>query len=115
MTKQEMSQLLNYVMGPNSVTEEITPGGNYASGMPRLSYHEYVWTPVNASGSEQSMVVTYQIDFYSHYPRHEKLIALKKAFNDRGITLQIFHEGTVSEDGKTIIHSYFSVDVIEDV
>lgn len=115
MTKQEMSQLLNNVMGPDSVTEEIAPGGNYASGMPRLCYHEYVWTPVNASGSEQSMVVTYQIDFYSPYPRHEKLIVLKKAFNDQGIPLQVFHEGIVSDEGKTIIHSYFSVDVIEDV
>lgn len=115
MTKTELSQLLNDVMGADPVTEEIAAGTNFDAGLPRLSYHEYVWTPMNASGQEQGTIVTYQVDFYSCYPRHEKLLALKQAFKEKGISLQIFHEGLALDQGSPVIHSYFSVDVVEDV
>lgn len=115
MTKAELSTLLHDVMGTSDVTEEISSGEAANKAMPRISYHEFVWTPISASGNELSTVVTYQVDFYSDYPRHAKLIALKKAFNDIGAKIQVFHEGITSTEGKTVIHSYFSVDVIEDV
>lgn len=79
---------------------------------PRIVYWDYVWEPQVASSEEYDTLVTYQISFMSNIPRHPKLIELKHKLNEKNIFPQIQHE-YVEQD--KCWHSYFGIDVLENV
>lgn len=79
---------------------------------PRIVFWEFLWEPMTASGQEYNTVVTYQVSFFSITPRHHKLIELKNLLAQKGIFVRIEHE-YVEKD--KCWHSYFGIDVLENV
>lgn len=112
MTKKELSVLLNSIEIPVGEGEQFLESkGKY----PKIAYWEYVWTDKMSSGSDYSNIVTYQISFASAKPRDAKLLQLKKALNDKNLHPTIYHEYVASENSPGYYHSYFSIDVEEDI
>lgn len=81
---------------------------------PRLVFWDYVWDDVDSSNDVYKTICTYQISFFSRYPRDKKLIELKHLLNDAGLRLIINHEN-VEENKDKYFHSYFSIDLIEEI
>lgn len=79
---------------------------------PRLVFFEYVWTPITSSGSRYNTSVTYQISFFSLDSRNSKLIELRNILAENNINPVIYHEYLKE---KREWHSYFSIEVLEDV
>lgn len=79
---------------------------------PRLVYWEYVWNPQIASGKKYNTSITYQVSFFSLISRDPKLILLKQKLKEENINPIIYHE--YIQEGK-YFHSYFAVEVLEDV
>lgn len=79
---------------------------------PRIVYFEYLWDDITSSGSSYDSIVTYQVSFKSLIPRDPKLIELKRELNKLGYHPQFSHE--YIKDTREW-HSYFSLDVLEDV
>ena len=79
---------------------------------PRIVYFEYLWEDILASEKKYDGIVHYQVSFRSMKPRNPKLIELKKLLNDKGKYPIISHEYI---ENKREWHSYFSVEVLEDV
>ena len=82
---------------------------------PKIAYWEYLWADNMASGEDYKTIVSYQVSFASRTPRHPKLLALKAAFNAAGLHPIISHEYVEGTDGPGWWHSYFGVDVEEDL
>lgn len=81
---------------------------------PRLVFWDYVWDDVDSSNDVYKTVCTYQISFFSRYPRHEKLIQLKHLLNAAGLRPVINHEYVEGNKDK-YFHSYFPIDLIEEI
>lgn len=79
---------------------------------PRIVFWEFLWVPIGASGEKYNTKVTYQVSFYSKKPRDEKLLKLKEKLNEKGINPIIEHEFA---EKKRDIHSYFAIEVLENV
>ena len=108
MTKQELSDLLHELEIP--VNEGITSDKN-TNEYPRIVFWPYMEKDEMASGGEYQNIVTYQISFFARTPQHEKYKELRKKLREQGIHPAFQHDPVFSKTW----HTYFSVDVIEDV
>lgn len=102
----------------NSVGVAAREGEQYLEDrrtFPKIAYWEYFWKDSMASGDDYGTVVTWQVSFASRTPRHAKLLALKAAFNAAGVHPTISHEYVKGVDGPGWWHSYFGVDVVEEL
>lgn len=81
---------------------------------PRLVFWDYAWEPVSASGHIYQMICTYQVSFFNDcVPRESsELITLLKKLSEKNINPVVSHEYV--EKDKTW-HSYFAIDLLEDV
>lgn len=113
MTKKELSELLHSLGIP--VNEGITSEENI-NVYPRIVYWPYLERDEMASGEEYQNVVTYQISFYARTPQHKKYKELRKKLRGAGLHPDIYHEYVENDPifAKTW-HTYFALDVIEDV
>lgn len=112
LTKAEFISIVN------SVGVTAREGEQYLEDrrvFPKIAYWDYYWSDNMASGGDYKTTVTRQVSFASRTPRHPKLLALKAAFNDAGIHPNISHEYVKGMDGPGWWHSYFAVDVEEDL
>ena len=109
ITKNEMEKLLQSLGIPSN--EGITHLDENDIH-PRIVYFEYLWEDIVSSGELYDSIVAYQISFKSLVPRDPKLIELKSQLNKLGYHPQITHE--YIKDIREW-HSYFSLDVLEDV
>ena len=112
LTKDEFISLVN------SVGIAAREGEQYLEDLkvfPKIAYWEYYWSDVMASGDDYNTTVTYQVSFASRTPRHPKLLALKAEFNNAGIHPAISHEYIKGTDGPGWYHSYFAVDIEEEL
>ena len=113
MTKRELSELLHGLGIP--VNEGITSQENQ-NKFPMVIYWPYIEQDIEASGKEYQSEATYQISFYARTPQHEKYRELRQKLRDRGLRPVFYHE-YVEKDPvfmKTW-HTYFALEVIEDV
>lgn len=112
MTKKELSRLLHTLDIPIGEGEQyLEAKGKY----PKIAYWEIAWNDEMASGDDYAEVVTYQISFVSTRPRDKKLIELKKTLNAGGLHPEILHEYVKAQDAPGTFHSYFSIDVEEEL
>jgi len=109
MTKQELVDLLKELKVPLS---ESTPRDEDMEKEIRICYWDYIWEDLTASGSNYNTNVTYQISVIADKPRHPKLIELKNKLNKIGLFPTIQHE-YLTEQRR--IHSFFSLDVLENI
>ena len=109
MTKEKFIELLKEIKIP--LNEGIQ--NDKSTGIfPRIVMFEFVWDDLSASDETYTTAVTYQISFFSNVPRDPKLIELKHILNTNNIKPIINHE--YIEDEK-YFHSFFSVDLLEDI
>lgn len=113
MTKKELSTLLHKIDGVAIGEGEqfLDSGDTY----PKIAYWEYVWTDTMASGDDYHTIVTYQVSFLSKKPRDPKLIELKKLLNADDLHPVIYSEYSTGQNKAGEYHSYFSIDVVEDL
>lgn len=113
MKKKELSKILHSLKIP--VNEGITSQQNM-NQYPRIVYWPFTEQDEMSSGEEYHNVVTYQISFYAREPQHEKYKELRKVLRDEGIHPIFSHEYVENDPvfSKTW-HTYFALDVIEDV
>ncbi len=109
MTKTELQELLKKLEIPIS---DSTPNDDDMNLEVRVCYWDYIWEDITSSGTNYDTKVTYQISVISDRPRHPKLLELKKYFNEKGIFPTIQHEYLVDTRR---VHSFFSVEVLENV
>ena len=109
MTKEELVELLDKLKIPIS---EGAPKDDDMEEEIRLHYWDYLWEDLTASGQDYNTNVTYQISIVADKPRHPKLLELKKTLNELGYSPTIQHE-YLSE--KRRVHSFFSLEVLENV
>lgn len=109
MTKQELVELLEEL---NIPVNEGTPEDTTIEVEARVCFWDYLWEDITASGENYNTNVTYQISFISDKPRHPKLIELKSNLNKIGLFPQIQHEHLIE---KRRVHSFFSLEVLENV
>lgn len=112
MTKNEFISIVNSVGIAAREGEQFLEDRR---AFPKIAYWEYYWADVMASGDDYNTVVTYQVSFASRTPRHPKLLALKVKFNDAGLHPAISHEYVKGTDSPGYYHSYFAVDVEEEL
>lgn len=81
---------------------------------PRILFWDYVWEPISASGQKYNTIVTYQISIMNYdSPRNSKvLIDFKKILEEYNVFPIIRHEYVEKEQ---IWHSYFSMDILENL
>lgn len=109
LTKEELENLLDSLEIP--VSEGVPDDEDVESDV-RICYWDYIWEDNVASGIVYNTNVTYQISFIANIPRHPKLLELKKKLNDRKLHPTINHEYVITDRRW---HSYFSLEVIENV
>lgn len=112
MTKAELVSILQSVGVP------VREGESYLEDLktfPKIAFWEYYWSDQMASGDDYHTTVTYQVSFASRTARHEKLLALKAALNAAGLHPTISHEYLKAQNGPAWHHSYFAVDITEDL
>lgn len=109
MKKIEFIQLLDSLKIP--VAEGINKDKD-RNVFPRIVFWEYVWDFPQASSKNynNTVVVTYQVSFFSRQPRDPKLIELIKLLQKKKVSPQVNHE--YIQDDK-YFHSFFSVDLLE--
>lgn len=112
ITKSELIEILGSVGIPAREGEQYLED---LKVFPKIAYWEYYWEDSMASGDDYETVVTYQVSFASRTPRHEKLLALKEALNAAGIHPAISHEYTKASNSPGWYHSYFAVEITEDL
>lgn len=109
MIKEDLIKLLESLEIP---INEGTPEDTVIEAEARICFWDYFWDDITASGSKYNTKVTYQISFISDRPRHPKLIELKNKLNKIGLFPSIQHEHLIK---KRRIHSFFSLEVLENV
>lgn len=109
MTKSELEELLRSLDIP---VNEGTPEDKKMEASIRVCFWDYNWEDNTASGSNYNTIVTYQISIIADRPRHPKLIELKHKLNEMGLFPSIQHEHLIE---KRIVHSFFSLEVLENV
>lgn len=112
MTKSELSALLHRVGIPVGEGEQFLDS---AERMPKIAYWEYIWEDVMASGDDYDMIVMYQISFVSSRPRDPALIRLRELLNEAGIHPVIYHEYIKGDASPGHFHSYFNIEVQEEI
>ena len=112
MTKADLVEILNSVGVPAREGEQYLDD---LKVFPKIAYWEYYWSDVMGSGDDYETTVTYQVSFASRTPRHNKLLALKKALNDAGLHPSIAHEYVKAQNGPGWYHTYFAVDITEEL
>ena len=112
INKSDLSDLLHQLNIPVGEGEQFLDSKDT---MPKVAYWEYLWSDDMASGYDYAEVVTYQISFVSVRPRDPKLLRLKKLLNEQGLHPDIYHEYVKAERSPAYYHSYFSIDVEEDI
>ncbi len=109
MTKSELEDLFKKLgVTFNEGIQFMEKNDDY----PRIVFFEYLWEDILSSGEVYTGLVDYQISFRSLIPRDPKLVKLKKMLNDNGLHPRISHEYIKN---KREFHSYFSIEVKEDV
>lgn len=109
MIKAEMEELL---ISTNAPVNEGTPEDINIEAPVRICFWEYIWEPLTASGKEYNTKVTYQVSVIANTPRCKEIIYLKHRLEELGLHPIIQHEYSV-EDRRW--HSYFSLEVLENV
>ena len=113
MKKEELSKLLHSLNIP--VNEGITSMENQ-NQYPHIVYWPYIEEDVRASGDVYQNQVTYQISLFSRIPQSDKYKELRKKLREKGIQPQFFHEFIENDPVYSRTwHTYFSVDVLEEV
>lgn len=81
---------------------------------PRLVFWDYAWEPISASGTTYNTICTYQVSYFDDMPprNSKKLITLLKELLKFNIKPLVNHE--YIEKDKTW-HSYFSIDLLENI
>ena len=109
ISKNELVELLEQLNIPIS---EGTPEDTEMDSEIRLCYWDYIWDPIETSGTEYDTVVTYQISVIADRPRHPKLIELRNLLLEHGIITRFNHEYL---NEKRRVHSFCSIDVEEKI
>lgn len=109
MTKEEYVHLLDELEVPVS---EGPPKDNDMEEDIRIHFWDYNWEDNMASGEDYNTIVTYQTSIVANTPRHPKLLELKKKLNDKGYHPSIQHEHLLEQRR---VHSFFSIDVLENI
>lgn len=109
MTKDELVDLLKKLNVPLS---EEAPKDEDMEEEIRIHFWECEWEDNTASGATYNTIVSYQISVVSDFPRHPKLIELKKELNKKKLFPIIQHE-PMTENRRT--HSFFVIDVLENI
>ena len=109
MTKEDLVKLLKEL---DVSISESTPRDEEMEEEIRIHYWDYIWEDLMASGKNYNMKVTYQVSVLSNKPRHPKLLELKRKLNSKGLHPAIKHEYFPE---KRRIHSFFSIEVLENV
>ncbi len=109
MTKEDLVKLIKELKVPLS---ESTPRDEEMEEEIRIHYWDYIWEDLMASGEKYNMKVTYQVSVISNKPRHSKLLELKRKLNSKGLHPVIQHEYFPE---KRRVHSFFSIEVLENV
>lgn len=109
MTKTELIELLK---GANVPVNEVIPEDSTVEESTRICFWEYVWEPLTASGKEYNTKVTYQVSVISEKPRCEAILYLKHKMNELDLHPTIEHEKDIESRRW---HSYFSLEVLENV
>ena len=109
MNKEELVQLLEKLQIPVS---ECTPADDDMEADERVYFWDYVWEDIISSDSKYNTKVTYQVSFIASKPRSSKLLELKRKLNSRGVFPVIQHEYNPE---KRRVHSFFSIEVLENV
>lgn len=109
MTKEEFIEVLKKLDIP---TNEGIQNDSRKDIYPRIVFWEFGWDDISSSGTNYNTNVTYQVSFFSIIPRHPKLIELKKELNQLGFSTYISHEYIEDE---RYWHSYFSIDLLENI
>lgn len=109
MTKEELIELFEKIGVPYN---EGIQNLDYNSSTQRIVFFEYIWESITASSKKYNTNVTYQISFFSLQPRDKKLLELRKELNLKNINPKFYHE-YIKE--KQEFHTYFSIDVLEDI
>lgn len=111
LTKESLE---NIIKSLNIPYNEGIQNDLYNNANPRLVFWDFVWEPLTASGTRYNMLVTYQISFFNYKtPRNSsELKTLIDNLSAYGVNPVINHE-YVEKDKQW--HSYFSIDVLENV
>lgn len=109
MTKEELVKLLKSLNVPLS---ECSPADDDMETEIRIHFWDYIWEDLTASGTNYNTNVTYQISVIADKPRHPKLLELKQELNKLGLFPTIQHEYLTE---KRRVHSFFSLEVLENV
>lgn len=109
MTKQELEELLTI---NNTPLNEGTPEDTVVEAPTRICFWEYVWESLTASGLEYNTKVTYQVSVISELPRCKEILEIKHRLDKKDLHPTIMHEKNI-EDRRW--HSYFSIEVLENV
>lgn len=112
ITKSDLSSMLHTLGIPVGEGEQFLDS---KERMPKVAYWDYIWEDNLASGDDYEELVTYQISFVSARPRDPKLIQLKGLLNDEGIHPMFYHEYIKAEKSPGYYHSYFNVEVTEEL
>lgn len=113
MSKEELSELLHSL--GIAVNEGIASEENM-NKYPRVLYWPFIEQDEMASGGGYENIVTYQVSFFARTPQHEKYKELREKLREAGLHPAFHHEYVENDPlfAKTW-HTYFSLDVIEDV
>ena len=98
MTKEELVELLKELNVPLS---ESTPKDDEMEEEIRIHFWDYIWEDITSSGYNYNTNVTYQIS-----------IIAEKKLNEKGLFPTIQHEYLTE---KRRVHSFFSLEVLENV
>lgn len=109
MDKEKFISLLSELNIP--ISEGIQNDTN-SNQYPRVTFWEYVWESIIASGEKYNTKVTYQVSFFSNNPRELKLLELIEKLNFERINPIVYHEYIQSD---RCFHSYFSIEILENL
>lgn len=110
MTKQELSELLHSL---NIAVNEGIQNDKNVNTYPRVVYWDYVIDYVRSSGTGDYDLITYQISFFSKMPRDSKLLELRKTLKEKYNLFPTIYIEYI--ENKQEFHSYFSLEVLENV
>lgn len=113
MKKEELSKILHELNIP--VFEGKVPE-KYAGKYPLIHYWVYLEQDTNASDEGYDNLVTYQISFFAHEPKHEKYKELRRVLRNHGIRPIFYHEYLERDPiFSKAWHTYFAIEVTEEI
>jgi len=112
MTKSELSALLHKLNIPVGEGEQYLDSKDK---LPKIAYWEYLWHDSMASGDDYDTLVTYQVSLVSSRPRDASLIKLKQMLNEIGLHPDINIEYVKGQNSPGQYHTYFALQVSEDI